>query len=78
MGRYLALIRGARLRWLPGSNHVPISDDPDLVAHAFGRTQGGPMTTVKTVATVTGAVAVTAAAVIGIGVLIGLSTWELL
>jgi pimeloyl-ACP methyl ester carboxylesterase len=30
--RYLALIPGSKLRWLPGSNHVPISDDPALVA----------------------------------------------
>lgn len=36
------------------------------------------MNTVRTLATVTGAVAVTAAAVIGVGVLIGLSSWELL
>ena len=32
VARYLALIPGSTLRWLPGSNHVPISDDPDLVA----------------------------------------------
>lgn len=32
VARYLALIPEAKLRWLPGSNHVPISDDPDLVA----------------------------------------------
>lgn len=32
VARYLALIPAARLRWLPGSNHVPISDDPAGVA----------------------------------------------
>jgi pimeloyl-ACP methyl ester carboxylesterase len=32
VARYLALIPGSTLRWLPGSNHVPISDDPALVA----------------------------------------------
>jgi pimeloyl-ACP methyl ester carboxylesterase len=32
--RYLPLIPHARLRLLPGSNHVPISDDPaGLVLH---------------------------------------------
>jgi pimeloyl-ACP methyl ester carboxylesterase len=30
--RYLALLPRARMRWLPGLSHVPISDDPDLVA----------------------------------------------
>ncbi len=30
--RYLALIPGARLRWLPCSNHVPISDVPDTLS----------------------------------------------
>lgn len=30
--RYQASIRGAQLRWLPGMNHVPISDDPEAVA----------------------------------------------
>ena len=30
--RYLAGIRGAQLRWLPGLNHIPISDDPAAVA----------------------------------------------
>ena len=30
--RYLTHIPGAQLRWLPGLNHVPISDAPDLVA----------------------------------------------
>jgi pimeloyl-ACP methyl ester carboxylesterase len=29
--RYLALVRHARMRWLPGLSHVPISDDPALV-----------------------------------------------
>ena len=29
--RYLPVIPGARLRWLPGANHVPISDDPGAV-----------------------------------------------
>lgn len=32
ISRYLALVPGARLRWLTGLNHVPISDDPDRVA----------------------------------------------
>ena len=31
--RYQALIPGAHLVWLPGLNHVPISDDPTTVAH---------------------------------------------
>jgi pimeloyl-ACP methyl ester carboxylesterase len=30
--RFLAFIRHAQLRWLPGLSHVPISDDPRLVA----------------------------------------------
>jgi pimeloyl-ACP methyl ester carboxylesterase len=30
--RFLAFVPHAQLRWLPGLNHVPISDDPDLVA----------------------------------------------
>jgi pimeloyl-ACP methyl ester carboxylesterase len=30
--RFLAFIRHAQLRWLPGLSHVPISDDPQLVA----------------------------------------------
>jgi pimeloyl-ACP methyl ester carboxylesterase len=30
--RYLAFLPRARMRWLPGLSHVPISDDPDLVA----------------------------------------------
>lgn len=30
--RYQALIPGAQLVWLPGLNHVPISDDPTTVA----------------------------------------------
>ncbi|MEO5834250.1 MAG: alpha/beta hydrolase [Nakamurella sp.] len=29
--RYRACIRGAQLRWLPGANHVPISDAPRAV-----------------------------------------------
>ena len=29
--RYQACIPGAELRWLPGANHVPISDDPAAV-----------------------------------------------
>lgn len=32
ISRYLAGIRNAQLRWLPGLNHVPISDDPTAVA----------------------------------------------
>jgi len=32
ISRYLALIPGAHLTWLPGLNHVPISDDPTLVS----------------------------------------------
>jgi len=31
--RYQAFISGAQLLWLPGLNHVPISDDPRTVAH---------------------------------------------
>ena len=31
--RYQALIPGAHLVWLPGLNHIPISDDPTTVAH---------------------------------------------
>jgi len=30
--RFLAFVRHAQLQWLPGLNHVPISDDPQLVA----------------------------------------------
>jgi pimeloyl-ACP methyl ester carboxylesterase len=30
--RFLALVPHAQLRWLPGLSHVPISDDPQLVA----------------------------------------------
>jgi pimeloyl-ACP methyl ester carboxylesterase len=30
--RFLAFVRHAQLRWLPGLSHVPISDDPQLVA----------------------------------------------
>jgi hypothetical protein len=30
--RFLALIRHAQMQWLPGLSHVPISDDPQLVA----------------------------------------------
>jgi pimeloyl-ACP methyl ester carboxylesterase len=33
ISRYLTLIPGAKLTWLPGLNHVPISDDPKTVAH---------------------------------------------
>jgi pimeloyl-ACP methyl ester carboxylesterase len=33
ISRYFTLIPGARLTWLPGLNHVPISDDPKSVAH---------------------------------------------
>lgn len=33
ISRYLALIPGAQLTWLPGLNHVPISDDPKTVAY---------------------------------------------
>ena len=33
ISRYVALIPGAQLIWLPGLNHVPISDDPEAVAH---------------------------------------------
>ena len=86
ISRYLALIPGAQLTWLPGLNHVPISDDPengrpphaDLPAAARHDPHRDPMNTVKNVTTVTDAVAVTAAAVIGVGVLIALSSWELL
>jgi pimeloyl-ACP methyl ester carboxylesterase len=30
--RFLAFVRHAELRWLPGLSHVPISDDPRRVA----------------------------------------------
>jgi pimeloyl-ACP methyl ester carboxylesterase len=30
--RFLAFVSQAQLRWLPGLSHVPISDDPALVA----------------------------------------------
>ena len=30
--RFLGFVRHAQLRWLPGLSHVPISDDPQLVA----------------------------------------------
>jgi pimeloyl-ACP methyl ester carboxylesterase len=33
IARYQACIPGAQLLWLPGLNHVPISDDPRTVAH---------------------------------------------
>lgn len=33
IARYLTFIPGAQLTWLPGLNHVPISDDPKTVAH---------------------------------------------
>jgi pimeloyl-ACP methyl ester carboxylesterase len=33
ISRYLTMIPGAQLTWLPGLNHVPISDDPKTVAH---------------------------------------------
>jgi pimeloyl-ACP methyl ester carboxylesterase len=35
--RYLAFVPHAQMRWLPGLSHVPISDDPRLVAsHMLG------------------------------------------
>jgi pimeloyl-ACP methyl ester carboxylesterase len=30
--RFLAFVPHAQLQWLPGLSHIPISDDPDLVA----------------------------------------------
>jgi pimeloyl-ACP methyl ester carboxylesterase len=30
--RYLAFVPHARMRWLPGLSHVPISDNPEGVA----------------------------------------------
>jgi len=33
IARYQALIPGAQLLYLPGFNHVPISDDPRTIAH---------------------------------------------
>ncbi|MET0864413.1 MAG: alpha/beta hydrolase [Nakamurella sp.] len=33
ISRYQAFIPGAQLLWLPGLNHVPISDDPRTIAH---------------------------------------------
>ena len=35
IGRYVACIPGAKLRWLHGLNHVPISDAPSTVAAAM-------------------------------------------
>jgi pimeloyl-ACP methyl ester carboxylesterase len=35
--RYLAFVPHAQMRWLPGLSHVPVSDDPRLVAsHMLG------------------------------------------
>lgn len=33
--RYLAVLPNARLQWLPGAHHVPISDDPAAVTTAI-------------------------------------------
>jgi len=33
ISRYVSFIPGAKLIYLPGLNHVPISDDPKAVAH---------------------------------------------
>jgi pimeloyl-ACP methyl ester carboxylesterase len=35
--RFLAFVRHAQMRWLPGLSHVPISDDPQLVASLMVR-----------------------------------------
>jgi pimeloyl-ACP methyl ester carboxylesterase len=35
--RFLAFVRPAQMRWLPGLSHVPISDDPQLVASLIVR-----------------------------------------
>jgi pimeloyl-ACP methyl ester carboxylesterase len=46
--RYLAFLPGARMKWLPGLGHVPISDDPALVARLmldFLRAQAGRSST---------------------------------
>jgi pimeloyl-ACP methyl ester carboxylesterase len=44
--RFLAFVPHAQLRWLPGLSHVPISDDPALVARHMldflNRTERGP------------------------------------
>jgi len=41
ISRYLALIPGAQLTWLPGLNHVPISDDPKTIAQLMLTFLGG-------------------------------------
>jgi hypothetical protein len=42
--RFLAFVRHAQLRWLPGLSHVPISDDPQLVASLMLRSSRQPPT----------------------------------
>jgi pimeloyl-ACP methyl ester carboxylesterase len=51
--RFLALVPHARMRWLPGLSHVPISDDPALVGRLIrqfvddaerARSRGGDLT----------------------------------
>jgi pimeloyl-ACP methyl ester carboxylesterase len=56
--RFLAFIRHAQLRWLPGLSHVPISDDPRLVASLMLRflktatDKRGPRPTAASTATI--------------------------
>jgi pimeloyl-ACP methyl ester carboxylesterase len=55
--RFLAFVPHAQLRWLPGLSHVPISDDPDLVASLmldFLTTQTVPVAAVPVAAGGTG------------------------
>jgi pimeloyl-ACP methyl ester carboxylesterase len=56
--RFLAFIRHAQLQWLPGLSHVPISDDPRLVASLMLRflktatDKRGPRPTAASTATI--------------------------
>jgi pimeloyl-ACP methyl ester carboxylesterase len=56
--RFLAFVRHAQLRWLPGLSHVPISDDPRLVASLMLRflktatDKRGPRPTAASTATI--------------------------
>jgi pimeloyl-ACP methyl ester carboxylesterase len=54
--RFLAVVPHARLRWLPGLSHVPISDDPALVGRLIrqfaddaeqGRRRGAELTAAR-------------------------------
>jgi pimeloyl-ACP methyl ester carboxylesterase len=61
--RFLAFIRHAQLRWLRGLSHVPISDDPRLVASLMLRflktatDKRGPRPTAASTATIPGKLA---------------------